>query len=148
MPEHDSAWEPRIAAFLCHWCSYAGADLAGISRLQYPPNIRIIRVPCSGSVSPVYILKALQEGADGVLVSGCHPGDCHYIAGNLLGRRKFALLSNLLDYVGVEPGRVHFAWVSAAEGQRFADLIKEVVQAVKALGPASKMKKERLATWT
>lgn len=139
----DERWQPRIVAFLCHWCSYAGADLAGISRLQYPPNVRVIRVPCSGSVSPVYILKALQEGADGVLVSGCHPGDCHYIAGNLLARRKFALLSDLLEYIGVERGRVHFSWVSAAEGQQFADIIKQVVESVSSLGPGSKLRKAR-----
>lgn len=142
MLAREPNWEPRIVAFLCHWCSYAGADLAGISRLQYPPNIRIIRVPCSGSISPIYILRALQEGADGVLVSGCHPGDCHYIAGNYLARRKFALLSNLLEFIGIEPGRVQFSWISAAEGQKFADVIKEVVETVRQLGPTSKLRKE------
>jgi len=136
-------WEPRIVAFLCNWCSYAGADLAGISRLQYPPNVRVIRVPCSGRINPLYILKALQEGADGVLVSGCHPGDCHYISGNLVARRKFALLKKLLDYVGVEPDRVQFSWVSAAEAARFADLIKGVTESVRALGPAKRMVKGR-----
>jgi len=128
-------------AFLCNWCSYAGADLAGISRLQYPPNVRVIRVPCSGRVNPLYILKALQEGADGVLVSGCHPGDCHYISGNLVARRKFAMLKNYLEYVGVEPGRIHFSWVSAAEGPRFAELIRQVTASVKELGPNTKLVK-------
>ena len=126
--------EPKIVAFLCNWCSYAGADLAGTGRIQYPPNVRIIRVPCSGRVDPLMILKCLQRGADGVLVSGCHPGDCHYIAGNYLARRKFILLDRLLDFFGIEQGRVHFAWVSAAEGERFAEVVRQVTETVKALG--------------
>jgi len=97
-------WEPTIIAFLCNWCSYAGADLAGTGRIQYPPNVRVIRVPCSGRVDPLMILRCLQRGADGVLVSGCHPGDCHYIAGNYLARRKFILLDKLLDFFGIEKG--------------------------------------------
>jgi len=140
--EQATAWRPKIVAFLCNWCSYAGADLAGISRLQYPPNVRIIRLPCSGRINPLYIFKALQEGADGVLVSGCHPGDCHYISGNLVARRKFAMMKRLLEYVGFEAGRVQFSWVSAAEGQRFADLITEVTETVKNLGPAKRMVKK------
>ncbi|MFZ3386674.1 MAG: hydrogenase iron-sulfur subunit [Candidatus Hydromicrobium sp.] len=135
-------WEPKIVAFLCNWCSYAGADLAGVSRTQYPPNIRVIRVPCSGRVSPFYIIKALQNGIDGVLVSGCHPGDCHYISGNLIARRKFALLKSFLEYIGIEPGRVQFSWVSAAEGGRFAQIIKKVTGEVKELGPIRKIVKE------
>ncbi|HAI20652.1 MAG TPA: hydrogenase iron-sulfur subunit [Clostridiales bacterium UBA8153] len=141
LAESGQTWEPKIVAFLCHWCSYAGADLAGISRFQYPPHIRVVRVPCSGAVNPLYILKALQQGADGVLVSGCHPGDCHYLAGNYVARRRFALLRNLLDQVGVEPERVQFSWVSAAEGQKFAQVIAEVTAAVRALGPSRKLKK-------
>lgn len=136
-------WEPRIIAFLCNWCSYAGADLAGVSRLQYPPNTRIIRVPCSSRISPLFILKSLQHGADGVLVSGCHPGDCHYLSGNYVARRKFAILNNLLEYLGIEKGRVHFAWVSAAEGKRFAELITEVTEEVRALGPAKELVKKQ-----
>ena len=136
------AWEPRIVAFLCNWCSYAGADLAGVSRLQYPAHVRVIRVPCSGRVNPLYIVKALQLGVDGVLVSGCHPGDCHYISGNLIARRKFALLKNFLEYLGVEPGRVQFSWVSASEGNRFADLVKKISADIRKLGPARQMKKE------
>jgi coenzyme F420-reducing hydrogenase delta subunit len=135
-------WEPKIVAFLCNWCSYAGADLAGVSRFQYPPNVRVIRVPCSGRVNPLYLVKALQEGADGVLVSGCHPGDCHYISGNLVARRKFALLKNFLEYLGIEPGRVQFSWVSASEGSRFAALIEKVVDDVKKLGPARQLARE------
>ncbi len=138
----DNGWEPRIVAFLCNWCSYAGADLAGVSRIQYPPNVRVIRVPCSGRINPLFIIKALQSGADGVLVSGCHPGDCHYISGNLYARRKFALLKNLLEYVGIEPERVHFSWVSAAEGVRFAEILEKVIASVRALGPASKLIKQ------
>lgn len=134
-------WDPKIIAFLCNWCSYAGADLAGVSRLQYPPNIRVIRVPCSGRINPLLIIRCLQHGADGVLVSGCHPGDCHYISGNYMARRKFAILNNLLEYLGIEKGRVHFAWVSAAEGGKFAELIKEVTEEVRALGPAKRLVK-------
>jgi len=135
-------WEPKIVAFLCNWCSYAGADLAGVSRTQYPSNIRVIRVPCSGRVDPFYIIKALQNGIDGVLVSGCHPGDCHYISGNLIARRKFALLKSFLEYIGIEPGRVQFSWVSAAEGGRFAQIIEKVTREVKELGPINKMVKK------
>jgi coenzyme F420-reducing hydrogenase delta subunit len=134
-------WEPTIVAFLCNWCSYAGADLAGVSRIQYPPNVRIIRVPCSGRINPLFVMKALQSGADGVLVSGCHPGDCHYISGNLYARRKFALTKSFLEYVGIEAGRVHFTWVSAAEGARFGAVIERVVSDVRALGKAERMVK-------
>ena len=134
-------WEPRILGFLCNWCSYAGADLAGVSRFQYPPNIRIIRVPCSGRVSPAMILKALQQGVDGVLVSGCHPGDCHYSSGNFYARRKLVLLKRLLEHVGLEPDRVQFSWVSAAEGEKFSNVVTEVTEKVKKLGPATKFVK-------
>jgi coenzyme F420-reducing hydrogenase delta subunit len=139
--ETTEKWEPKIVAFLCNWCSYAGADLAGVSRLQYGTNIRIIRVPCSGRVNPLYIFKAFQNGADGVLVSGCHPGDCHYISGNLIARRKFALMKNMMKYVGIAPERVHFSWVSASEGQRFAALINKVIDDVKKVGPATQLVK-------
>ena len=140
--ESAPAWEPRIVAFLCNWCSYAGADLAGVSRLQYGPNVRIVRVPCSARINPQFIMKALQNGVDGVLVSGCHPGDCHYISGNLVARRKFALMKRFLAYIGVEPARVQFSWVSAAEGPRFAALIKQVTDSVKKLGPAKRLVKK------
>jgi coenzyme F420-reducing hydrogenase delta subunit len=140
-PASNREWQPKILAFLCNWCSYAGADLAGVSRLQYPPTIRVLRVPCSGRVNPLYILKALQQGVDGVLVSGCHPGDCHYLTGNYFARRKFHLLKALLDFTGIEEGRVQFSWVSAAEGARFASVIAEVTERVRALGPARRMVK-------
>ncbi|MCF8010026.1 MAG: hydrogenase iron-sulfur subunit [Clostridiales bacterium] len=127
--------EPKIVAFLCNWCSYAGADLAGVSRLQYPPNVRVIRVPCSGRINPLFIINALRNGADAVLTSGCHPGDCHYATGNLVARRKFALLKNLMDYIGVEDERVSFSWVSASEGTRFAEVINKVTERAKKVGP-------------
>jgi len=135
------AWEPKVVAFLCNWCSYAGADLAGVSRIQYPPNVRIIRVPCSGRINPAFLLRALQNGADAVLVSGCHPGDCHYISGNLAARRKFALLKDLLQYAGIESERVQFTWVSASEGGRFAAIVEKVVEQVRKLGPNRKLVK-------
>ena len=131
----EKEFEPKIVAFLCNWCSYAGADLAGVSRIQYPPTVRIIRVPCSGRINPMYIIKALANGADGVLVSGCHPGDCHYISGNYVARRKFAVLRSFLKFVGVEEDRVNFSWVSAAEGGRFAEVVKGVTERVRQLGP-------------
>ena len=137
----SETWEPRILAIVCTWCTYAGADLAGISRIQYPPNVRMVRVPCTGRINPFFIVKALQEGADGVLVSGCHPGECHYLTGNLSARRKFALLKNFLSYVGVEADRTTFTWVSASEGDRFAQVIKGVTDKVRALGPATKLVK-------
>ena len=144
--EQDAAWQPKIVAFLCNWCSYAGANLAGVSRLQYPPSVRIIRVPCSGRVKPLHILTALRNGADGVLVSGCHPGDCHYSSGNFAARRKFAILSRLLDYVGLEKGRVTFTWISASEGGRFAELVTEITEAIRKLGPAERLVKQNETT--
>ena len=135
--------EPKIVAFLCNWCSYAGADLAGVSRIQYPPNVRVIRVPCSSRINPLFIVKALQQGIDGVLVAGCHPGDCHYISGNFVARRKFAVIKSFLEYIGIEKDRVQFAWISAAEGARFAELIKEVTEKVSRLGPIKKLAETR-----
>ena len=132
-----SDWEPKVITFLCNWCSYGAADLAGVSRFQYPANIRVIRVPCSGRINPKFILSALRHGADGIWVSGCHPGDCHYIEGNFYARRKFALLNSQLEYTGIlEPGRLHFSWISSAEGTNFAEMARHVVESVKAAGPA------------
>jgi len=122
----------KIVGFLCNWCSYAGADLAGISRLQYPADIRIIRVPCSGRVNPMLILKCFQKGIDGVLVSGCHPGDCHYQEGNYYTRRRMLMLRSLLDYFGIDRRRFHVSWVSASEGVKWADVVKKVVEDVRA----------------
>ena len=135
-------FEPKIIAFLCNWCTYGAADLAGVSRMRYPANTRAIRVMCPATVSPHYILRAFQDGADGVLVSGCHPGDCHYISGNLVARRKFALTKKFLEYIGIEPERVQFSWVSASEGGRFAALMNRVIGDVKKVGPANKLVKE------
>ncbi len=135
------AWQPTIVAFFCNWCTYGAADLAGVSRLQYPPNIRVIRLPCSGRISPKFILAALREGADGIWVSGCHPGDCHYIEGNFYARRKFELINSLLEYMGLEPGRLHFSWISSAESTKFAATAQRVTDAVRALGPARRLVK-------
>jgi F420-non-reducing hydrogenase iron-sulfur subunit len=129
-------FEPKIIGFLCNWCSYAGADLAGVSRIQYPPNIRIIRVMCSGRVDPVIILEMFANGADGVIVTGCHPGDCHYVEGNLYEERKIRMLKRLLALTGLELGRLRMEWVSASEGQRFAQIVTEFTNQIKELGPS------------
>jgi coenzyme F420-reducing hydrogenase delta subunit len=136
-----SDWQPKILAILCNWCSYAGADLAGVSRIQYPPNIRVVRIPCSGRVDPLFIMKGLQSGFDGVLVSGCHPGDCHYLSGNFVARRRFAVLKPLLEFIGIEPERVQFSWISAGEGERFAQVMTKVTNDIKKIGPARRLVK-------
>ena len=136
-----SNWEPDIVAFFCNWCTYGAADLAGVSRLQYPPNIRVIRVPCSGRISPKFLLSAFREGADGVWVSGCHPGDCHYIEGNYHARRKFLLFRNLLEHMGDEADRLQFSWISSAESTKFQKVAIDVVDAVKKLGPSTRFNK-------
>lgn len=128
-------FEPNIIGFLCNWCSYAGADLAGTSRIKYPPNIKSIRVMCSGRVDPVFILEALKKGADGVLVAGCHPGDCHYQSGNYKTNRRIMLLKKLLDELAVDSNRVRFEYVSASEGQKFANIVTEFVDDLKKMGP-------------
>ncbi|MCR4425526.1 MAG: hydrogenase iron-sulfur subunit [Firmicutes bacterium] len=135
-------WNPLIVAFCCNWCSYAGADLAGTSRLAYPATVRIIRVPCSGRVNPQYIVRAFQRGADAVLVAGCHPGDCHYSTGNYFTRRRFLLARTFLEYLGVEPERFQVRWISGSEGPKFQETIKEITQAVRALGPNRKLRDE------
>lgn len=134
-------FEPKIVAFLCKWCSSAGSDLAGVSRMEYPSNVIPITVMCSGSVSPLYIFSAFNKGADGVLVSGCHPGDCHYIKGNFYARRRIALVKKLLEYVGLEPQRFQMSWVSAAEGVKYTQVIKDFVQELKPLGPQKKLRR-------
>jgi F420-non-reducing hydrogenase iron-sulfur subunit len=128
-------FEPRIIGFFCNWCTYAGADLAGTSRIQYPPNIRVIRLMCSGALDPVYVIKALLEGADGVLIGGCHPGDCHYQSGNYKARRRVAILQSILKQMGFESERVWLRWISASEGRYFADTVTEMVDKLKELGP-------------
>jgi coenzyme F420-reducing hydrogenase delta subunit/ferredoxin len=128
-------WQPHIVALVCNWCSYAGADMAGTTRLQYPANVRMVRFPCTGRMSPLMILRAFEQGADGVLVSGCHPGDCHYVQGNLVARRRFTIFRSLMDFIGIDLKRLHFAWVSAAEGHKWAKVVSEVTAAVHEAGP-------------
>lgn len=130
----EKKYRPQIVAFCCNWCSYAGADLAGTSRLEYPAEIKIIRVPCSCRVNPTFILKAFQRGADGVILCGCHPGDCHYTTGNYYTRRRMTLLFGMLDFLGIERARTRVEWVSAAEGVRFSEVMKRFAADVAALG--------------
>ena len=129
-------FEPKIAAFLCRWCSYAGADLAGGSRRKYPANIRIIRVPCSCRIDPKLVVKSLERGVDGVLVSGCHPGDCHYTSGNYYARRRLMMLGKLLEFLGIDPRRFQMSWVSASEGDKWAQVVTELTEDIKRLGPS------------
>ena len=130
------SFEPKIVGFLCNWCSYAGADLAGVSRFQYPTNLRVIRVMCSGRVHPAHILEAFKNGADGVLVAGCHPpNDCHYISGNLKAKRRVAMLKKLMDQMGMDSERLRLEWVSAAEGEKFARVVTEFTNMLKDKGP-------------
>jgi len=128
-------FEPKIVAFVCTYCTYAGADLAGTSRLKYAPNVRIVRLPCTGRISPMFILKALQKGADAVLVSGCHPGDCHFTAGNYHARRRWTVFRALLQFTGIPEERIRFSWISAAEGGKFAELINTLTEDIRSLGP-------------
>ena len=127
-------FEPKIVSFLCNWCSYAGADLAGTSRIEYPQNIRIIRVPCSGRVDPLFVVKAFLDGADGVMVLGCHPGDCHYQQGNYHAQRRYLVMHKLMDFIGVESDRLYIDWVSASEGKRFAEVVTNFTQKVRKIG--------------
>ncbi len=133
-------FEPKIVAFVCTYCTYAGADLAGTSRLKYPPNIRMVRLPCTGRISPMFILKALQKGADGVLVSGCHPGDCHFTHGNYHARRRWTVFRALLNFTGIPLERIRFSWISAAEGVKFAELISSLTEDIRKLGPFDQYK--------
>ena len=134
-----SDFEPRIVAFCCNWCSYAGADLAGVSRFQYPPNARIVRVMCSGRVEPQFILRAFELGADGVLVAGCHIGDCHYISGNEKAEKTVARTRELISLLGIDPNRLRLEWISASEGAKFSETMREFTEALRSLGP-SKLK--------
>ncbi len=136
MEEQQEEYEPLIVAFLCNWCSYAGADLAGTSRIQYPPNVRVIRVMCSGMVHPNLVINALTKGADGVLMCGCHPGDCHYLEGNLRAEARGEAIDLMLTDFGLEPERFKLEWVSASEGDKFAKVVTEMVEKLKELGPS------------
>jgi coenzyme F420-reducing hydrogenase delta subunit len=133
-------FKPRIVAFLCNWCSYAGADLAGTTRTKHRADVRVIRVPCSGRVDPSFVLKAFERGADAVIVGGCHPGDCHYVTGNLNARRRFFVLRHLLDFLGIERERFQVIWCSAAEGGKWASTVNEVCDTVEGLGPLESFK--------
>jgi F420-non-reducing hydrogenase iron-sulfur subunit len=137
-------FEPNIVAFLCNWCSYAGADLAGTSRIQYPANIKVIRVMCSGRVNPLYVVNALQQGADGVLISGCHPGDCHYMEGNFYARRRLKLLKELLEFAGVDPRRFNMSWVSASEGHKWKEVVEKAVEDARAAGPFDQFRRRQI----
>lgn len=136
-------YEPLIVAFCCNWCSYAGADLAGTSRMSYPPNVRVIRVPCSSRVNPSFIIRAFQRGADGVLVAGCHPGDCHYHSGNYYTRRRFTVLRRMLEYLGIEPERFQVRWISGSEGAKFAAVMNQLTEDIRKLGPNRKLRDVR-----
>lgn len=140
----NKEFKPNIVAFCCNWCSYAGADLAGSSRLSYPADVKIIRVPCSCRVNPIFVLKAFQRGADGVILCGCHPGDCHYVTGNYYTRRRMSLLFNFLDYMGIEKERTRVEWVSAAEGAKFSAVMNDFVKQVKALGENKRLQDLRV----
>jgi len=131
-----SDFEPKIVAFACNWCAYAAADLAGTSRMSYPPNVELIRVMCSGMVDPIYVLRALEIGFDGVLIAGCHPGDCHYISGNLKAEERVKALKRLIHTLGLEDERLRLEWCSTAEGQKFATTVTEFVAELKKLGPS------------
>jgi len=134
--------EIRILAFLCNWCSYAGADLAGVSRLQYPANVLDVRVMCTGTISPYFVVKAFQEGMDGVLIAGCHIGDCHYLKGNYMTAKRFQVLREALKFLGLEEGRLRLEWVSAAEGEKYAEVIRSFTEEIRALGPSPLRRKK------
>ncbi len=134
-PRNRGMFNPKIIGFLCNWCGYAAADLAGNLRLNYPSNLRIIKVMCSGRIDPSHILEAFKKGADGVLIVGCHPGDCHYINGNYRAKMRIALLKKLLQEIGLEPERLRIDWASAGEGERFANIVREFFEEIRNLGP-------------
>ncbi len=135
----QNEFQPKIVAFCCNWCSYAGADLAGTNRLNYPADVKIIRVPCSCRVNPTFVLRAFGRGADGVIICGCHPGDCHYTSGNYYARRRMTLLFSMLDYLGIERDRTRLEWVSAAEGAKFATTMNDFVETIRKLGPNKRL---------
>jgi len=134
-------FEPKIVAFVCNWCTYAGADLTGTSRIKYAHNVRIIRFPCTGRIDYMLLLKAFDEGADGIMISGCHPNDCHYTSGNFHARRRWIMFRSLCDFMGIDTRRIIFSWVSAAEGARWAELVNSTVASIRELGPYDDYKK-------
>ncbi len=136
----EGEWQPKIVGFLCRWCSYAGADLAGTGRMKQPASVRIIRVPCSARMNPQFVIRAFNRGADAVLVAGCHPGDCHYTSGNFFTRRRMKLVEGFLRFMGLEPQRFMLRWISASEAQQFADTVAEFTETVRAMGPNRRMR--------
>ena len=138
-------WRPRLVAFFCNWCTYTAADLAGVSRLKYAANVRVIRLMCSGRVDPQFVLDAFAKGADGVLIGGCHPGDCHYVEGNFKTLRRFEMLRRLLDSMGIEPERLRLEWISASEGEKVRTVVNDMVEQLARLGPLNLP--ERQAEW-
>ncbi len=132
-PDGNNVSDPRIIAFVCNWCTYSGADLAGTSRMKYSDNVRVIKLPCSGRIDPLFIIEAFKKGAKGVLISGCHPGDCHYISGNYHSRRKYATFRDLLGFLGVDLNRVEFSWISASEGNKWVSVVNEFTDKIKSL---------------
>lgn len=134
MPVNEK-WMPKILAFCCNWCTYTGADLAGLNRMKYPADVRVLRVPCSSRVNPQFVLRAFQKGCDGVMVCGCHPGDCHYTSGNYYTRRRFMVLKEMLEFNGIEPERFQTRWISGSEAAKFRDTVAEVSELVTKLGP-------------
>jgi F420-non-reducing hydrogenase iron-sulfur subunit len=141
MTTNNTEFNPKIIAFVCNWCTYAGADLAGTSRMKYAPNVRIIRLPCTGRIDFMFLVKAFENGADGVIVSGCHPNDCHYSAGNFHARRRWMSFRTLMDFTGIDTERITFSWVSAAEGNRWAELVNMVTDKIQKMGPYENFKK-------
>ena len=139
-------FEPKIVAFVCNWCTYAGADLTGTSRTKYAANVRIIRFPCTGRIDFMILMKAFENGADGIIVSGCHPNDCHYSTGNFHARRRWIVFRNLLNFTGIETERIQFSWVSAAEGFKWADVVNNTVEKIRKLGPDENYKKIAVST--
>jgi F420-non-reducing hydrogenase iron-sulfur subunit len=134
-------FEPKIIAFVCNWCTYAGADLTGTSRIKYASNVRIVRFPCTGRIDYMLLLKAFAEGADGIIVSGCHPNDCHYTSGNFHARRRWIMFRSLCDFMGIDTRRIKFSWVSAAEGAKWAEIVNVTVSSIRELGPCNEYKK-------
>ena len=139
-------WQPKILAFCCNWCTYTGADLAGLNRMKYPVDVRVIRVPCSSRVNPQFVLRAFQKGCDGVMVCGCHPGDCHYTTGNYYTRRRFMLLKELLAYNGIDPERFQARWISGSEAAKFRDTVAEVSEIITKMGPNTYFNERRAAS--
>lgn len=133
--ETEKQFEPKIIAFLCNWCSYTGADLAGVSRQKWPANVRTLRIMCTGRLDPTFVLQAFQDGADGVIISGCHPGDCHYVEGNYKALRRTALLKHMLKSYGIDPKRLLLTWVSASEGEKWANVTTDMTENMRKLGP-------------